>query len=165
MGKAKSTGLRVGIGYDAHRMVKGRSLILGGVKIPHPQGLFGHSDADVLVHAICDSLLGGISEGDIGKRFPDSDPQYKDIESLVLLQKVAVLLEDKGFRIVNIDTTIVAQAPRLGPYLHQMESRIAETLNLDKQAVNVKATTTEGMGFTGRGEGVAAYAVALVEVR
>ncbi len=165
MAEKGGVGFRMGIGYDAHRMGDDRPLILGGVKVPHPQGLLGHSDADVLVHAICDALLGGISQGDIGRHFPDSDPQYRDMESLLLLQKVVELIEKRGFGVINIDATIVAQAPRLAPYLPQMEAAIAETMGLEKGVVNVKATTTEGLGFTGRGEGIAAYAVVLLEVR
>ena len=140
-------------------------MILGGVTIPYHQGLEGYSDADCLVHAICDALLGGISAGDIGRHFPDSDPQYKDVESLLLLSKVMEMVAKKGFRIINIDATIVAQAPQLAPYLPQMEDQIAATVGVEKERVNVKATSTEGLGFTGRGEGIAAYSVALVEGR
>jgi 2-C-methyl-D-erythritol 2,4-cyclodiphosphate synthase len=156
---------RVGMGYDVHPFAEGRPLILGGVTIPYHQGLAGHSDADCLVHAICDALLGAIAEGDIGRHFPDSDPQYKDVESLVLLGKVAEMVKGKGFGIANIDATIVAQAPMLAPYRSQMERRITAHIGVEKVRVNVKATTTEGLGFIGRGEGIAAYAVALLEGR
>jgi len=156
---------RIGMGYDVHPFVEGRPLILGGVQIPDHQGLAGHSDADCLAHAICDALLGAISAGDLGRHFPDTDPQYKDVESLLLLNKVIEMVEQKGFRITNIDATIVAQAPRLAPFLPHMEDRLATTMGIEKERVNVKATSTEGLGFTGRGEGIAAYAVALVEGR
>lgn len=160
MGKNK---YRIGMGYDVHPFAKGRPLILGGVTVPDHQGLAGHSDADCLVHAICDALLGAISEGDLGRHFPDTDPQYKDVESLLFLKKVNEKVDQKGFMIANIDATIVAQAPQLAPYRTQMEERIAVSLGIEKERVNVKATSTEGLGFTGRGEGIAAYAVALVE--
>ena len=140
-------------------------MILGGITIPYHQGLGGHSDADCLVHAICDALLGGISAGDIGRHFPDSDPQYKDVESLLLLKKVIEIMEQKGFRIANIDATIVAQAPQLASFLPQMEGQIAATVGVEEERVNIKATSTEGLGFTGRGDGIAAYAVALLEGR
>jgi 2-C-methyl-D-erythritol 2,4-cyclodiphosphate synthase len=165
MVERKTPGFRIGMGYDVHPFVKGRRLILGGITIPDHQGLAGHSDADCLVHAICDALLGAISAGDLGRHFPDADPQYKDVESLLLLRKVIEMVEQKGFRITNIDATIVAQAPRLAPYLPQMEDQIAATVGVEKERVNVKATSTEGLGFAGRGEGIAAYAVALVEGR
>ena len=153
------------MGYDVHPFVEGRPLVLGGVQIPDHQGLAGHSDADCLVHAVCDALLGAVSEGDLGRHFPDTDPQYKDVESLLLLKKVNEKVDQKGFRIANIDATIVAQTPQLAPYRTQMEERIAASLGIEKGRVNVKATSTEGLGFTGRGEGIAAYAVALVEGR
>lgn len=165
MAKKRSINFRAGIGYDAHQLKDGCPLILGGMRIPHPQGLLGYSDADVLVHAICDALLGASSEGDIGRHFPDSDPQYQDIESLLLLRKVAELIEKRGFGVINIDATIVAQAPKLAPYIPRMEERIAQTLGVNKELVNVKATTAEGLGFTGKGEGIAAYAIALLEKR
>jgi len=165
MVKNRGPDYRIGMGYDVHPFVEGRPLILGGVTIPHHQGLAGHSDADCLVHAICDALLGAIAEEDLGRRFPDTDPQYKDVESLLLLKKVNEMMEQKGFRIANIDATIVAQAPRLAPFLPHMEDRLATTMEIEKERVNVKATTTEGLGFTGRGEGIAAYAVVLVEGR
>ena len=156
---------RIGMGYDVHPFAEGRPLILGGVTIPDHEGLAGHSDADCLTHAICDALLGAVSAGDLGRHFPDTDPQYKDVESLLLLKKVAEMLEHKGFRIANIDSTIVAQAPRLASFLLSMEDKLATTMGIEKEQVNVKATSTEGLGFTGRGEGIAAYAVALLEVR
>ena len=165
MGKNKGPDYRIGIGYDVHPFAKGRPLILGGITIPDHEGLTGHSDADCLAHAICDALLGAISAGDLGRHFPDTDPQYKDIESLLLLKKVIDMVEQKGFKIANIDATIVAQAPRLAPYLPQMEDQIAATVGVEKERVNVKATSTEGLGFTGRGEGIAAYATALLEGR
>jgi 2-C-methyl-D-erythritol 2,4-cyclodiphosphate synthase len=161
----KGPGYRIGMGYDVHRFAAGRSLVLGGITIPYHQGLAGHSDADCLIHAICDALLGAISEGDLGRHFPDSDPRYKDVESLLLLKKVIEMVEQKGFRITNIDATIVAQAPLLAPYRPQMEGKIAATVSIEQGRVNVKATTTEGLGFPGRGEGIAAYAVVLVEGR
>ncbi|NPV26967.1 MAG: 2-C-methyl-D-erythritol 2,4-cyclodiphosphate synthase [Firmicutes bacterium] len=154
--------MRVGFGYDVHRLVAGRDLVLGGVKIPFELGLAGHSDADVLLHAIKDALLGAVAEGDIGRHFPEHDPQYKDISSLKLLCRVGEILSSKGYRVNNIDSTIVAQQPRLAPYIEQMCANIARTLEIDRSAVNVKATTTEGLGFTGTGEGIAAFAVATV---
>ena len=155
--------MRVGLGYDVHALVPGRPLTLGGVRIPYLLGLQGHSDADVLLHAISDALLGAIADRDIGKHFPDTDPQYKNIESTLLLKKVAAKVKEKGFHIVNIDSTIVAQKPKLSDFIPRMVSEIARVLDMDAGRVNVKATTTEGLGFTGRGEGIAAYAVALVE--
>ncbi len=155
--------LRVGLGYDAHRLVEGRPLILGGVEIPHPRGLSGHSDADVLTHAIGDALLGAAGAGDLGTHFPDTDPAYRGISSLLLLERIVALVAEKGFRPVNVDATIVAQAPRLAPYLESMRGRLAPVLGLAPEAVNLKATTTEKMGFTGREEGIAAYAVVLIE--
>jgi 2-C-methyl-D-erythritol 2,4-cyclodiphosphate synthase len=155
--------MRVGLGYDVHALVPGRPLTLGGVRIPYLLGLQGHSDADVLLHAISDALLGAIADRDIGKHFPDTDPQYKNIQSTLLLKKVAATVREKGFHIVNIDSTIVAQKPKLSDFIPRMVSEIAGVLDMDAGRVNVKATTTEGLGFTGRGEGIAAYAVALVE--
>lgn len=155
--------MRVGFGYDVHALVTGRPLFLGGIEIPYPFGLQGHSDADVLLHAICDALLGAIGEGDIGKHFPDSDSQYKDIRSTVLLKKVTNKIKEKGFRLVNIDATLVAQKPKLSGFISQMVNQIADVLEIEPGRVNVKATTTEGLGFAGRGEGIGAYAVALVE--
>jgi len=155
--------MRVGFGYDVHALVTGRSLFLGGIEIPYPFGLEGHSDADVLLHAICDALLGAIGEGDIGKHFPDTDSQYRDIRSTVLLKRAINKIKEKGFHLVNIDATIVAQEPKLSSLIPQMVKQIADVLEIEPGRANVKATTTEGLGFTGKGEGIAAYAVALVE--
>jgi 2-C-methyl-D-erythritol 2,4-cyclodiphosphate synthase len=155
--------MRVGFGYDVHRFVSGRPLILGGIQIPYLFGLMGHSDADVLVHAICDALLGAIAEGDIGRHFPDTDPQYRDIKSTLLLKKVLAKVREKGFHPVNIDATLVTQKPKLSDNIPRMVKEIASVLEIESERVNVKATTTEGLGFTGREEGIAAYAVALVE--
>lgn len=155
--------MRVGIGYDVHKMVEGRALVLGGVNIPNEKGLLGHSDADVLAHAIIDALLGAAGEGDIGKHFPDSDMKYRGISSLILLSKVRELLKVKGLEILNIDSVIIAQEPRLAPYREEMTANIAETLGISLDRVNVKATTTEGLGFTGTGEGIAAYAVTMLK--
>lgn len=159
------TGMRVGIGYDAHRLVSGRPLILGGVEIPHHQGLSGHSDADVLTHAIGDALLGAAGAGDLGAHFPDTDPAYKGISSLVLLERIVALVREKGFSVVNVDASIVAQAPRLAPHIPGMISRLAPVLGLPPAALNIKATSTEKMGFAGREEGMAAYAVVLIQDR
>jgi 2-C-methyl-D-erythritol 2,4-cyclodiphosphate synthase len=155
--------MRVGFGYDVHPLVTGRPLILGGIEIHYPDGLQGHSDADVLLHAICDALLGAIADGDIGRHFPDTDPQYKEIKSTILLKKVAMRMKEKGFHLINIDATLVAQRPRLSDFIPQMVNEIARVLEIDVGRVNVKATTSEGLGFVGRGEGIAAYAMALVE--
>jgi 2-C-methyl-D-erythritol 2,4-cyclodiphosphate synthase len=155
--------MRVGFGYDVHALVTGRPLFLGGIEIPYPFGLQGHSDADVLLHAICDALLGAIGEGDIGKHFPDTHSQYKDIRSTVLLKRVINKIKEKGFHLVNIDATLVAQKPKLSEFIPQMVKQIAGVLEIEPGRVNVKATTTEGLGFAGRGEGIGAYAVALVE--
>lgn len=152
-------GFRVGNGYDVHKLVEGRKLILGGVEITYEKGLLGHSDADVLVHSIMDALLGACGESDIGKHFPDNDMSYKRISSLVLLEKVKDILKGKGYSIVNVDSTIIADKPKLSPYIYEMKANIAEILQLDKDCVGIKATTSEGLGFTGRGEGIAAYAV------
>lgn len=157
--------MRIGHGYDVHQLVPERKLILGGVHIPHERGLLGHSDADVLLHALADALLGAMGEGDIGKHFPDSDPAYKGISSIVLLRHVMALAVNRGYRIGNVDATIVAQRPKLAPDIPQMRQNIAEALDCDPGRVNVKATTTEHLGFAGRGEGIAAYAVALLEER
>jgi 2-C-methyl-D-erythritol 2,4-cyclodiphosphate synthase len=154
--------MRVGTGFDVHRLSAGRKLIIGGVDIPAEQGLLGHSDADVLLHAICDALLGAAGLGDIGKHFPDSDPKYKGISSLVLLEEVGRLLAEGGFRVHNIDATIVAERPRMAPHIPAMAANIAAAAGVDRSSVNVKATTTEGLGYTGRGEGMAAYAVCLI---
>jgi len=155
--------MRIGLGFDAHRLVPGRPLILGGVTIPYHLGLLGHSDADVLSHALGDALLGAVAAGDLGTHFPDSDPAYKNISSLVLLEKIVALVKERGFRPVNVDATIVAEQPRLAPHIPAMVANLAAALGLPPEAVSVKATTTEQMGFTGRGEGMAAYAVALVQ--
>ena len=151
--------MRVGTGYDVHRLEQGRKLVMGGVDIPFEKGLLGHSDADVLLHAICDALLGAAGLGDIGKHFPDADQRYKGISSLKLLGEVRSLLEQKGFRVHNIDSTIVAERPRMAPHIPAMIGNIAEAVRVNVSAVNVKATTTEGLGFAGKGEGIAAYAV------
>ncbi|MBS3905796.1 MAG: 2-C-methyl-D-erythritol 2,4-cyclodiphosphate synthase [Syntrophaceae bacterium] len=155
--------MRVGFGYDVHSLVPNRPLILGGVRIPYLYGLQGHSDADVLLHAICDALLGAIAEGDIGRHFPDTDPQYRDIKSALLLERVMIKVKEKGFHLLNIDSTIVAQKPKLMDFIPRMVNEIAKVIEIDTSRINVKATTTEGLGFTGRGEGIAAYAMALVE--
>ena len=157
------TNLRIGHGYDVHRLVEGRKLILGGVDIPWEKGLLGHSDADVLVHAVMDALTGAARLGDIGKLFPDTDPRYAGISSLKLLAEVGRLLGEKGFAVVNIDAVLLAQAPKVGPYRPQMAANIAAALGLDPEQVNVTATTEEGLGFTGDGSGMAAHAVALLE--
>lgn len=157
--------MRVGQGYDAHRLVEGRRLVLGGVEIPYAKGLLGHSDADVLVHAICDALLGAAALGDLGRHFPDSAQEFKDIDSLILLRRVHRLLQQQGYMVHNIDSTIVAQTPRLAPYIDAMRERIAQALDMDEHQVGVKATTTEGLGFEGQGEGISAQAVALLEMR
>ena len=155
--------MRIGHGYDVHRLVAGRKLILGGVDIPFETGLLGHSDADVLLHAICDAILGAIGEGDIGRHFPDTDPAFKGASSLLLLGEVMALADRKGYRIGNVDATIVAQRPKLAPYIVRMKENIAAVLGCDASRVNVKATTTEELGFAGRQEGIAAYSVALLE--
>lgn len=155
--------MRIGIGYDAHRLVEGRPLVLGGVEIPFERGLLGHSDADVLVHAVCDALLGAAGEGDLGRHFPDSDPEYKGISSLKLLGKVADLLKDKGYGVGNLDVTVVCQRPKLKDYLASMIENISRTLQTAENRINIKATTTEGMGFAGKEEGIASYCTALIE--
>jgi 2-C-methyl-D-erythritol 2,4-cyclodiphosphate synthase len=154
--------MRVGLGYDVHALVSGRPLVLGGVQIPYLYGLQGHSDADVLLHAIGDALLGAIAHGDIGRHFPDTDLQYRGIRSTELLKRIATMVREKGFHIVNVDSTIVAQKPKLSEVIPKMVQQIAEVLEIEPSRVNVKATTTEGLGFAGRGEGIAAYAIALV---
>ena len=154
--------MRIGHGYDAHRLVSGRALILGGVSIPHDRGLLAHSDGDALIHAICDALLGAAALGDIGKFFPDTQPEWKGVDSRVLLREVVAMLARKGFRIANVDATIVAQRPKLAPYFAAMRENLAADLKVTVDAVNVKGTTTEGMGFVGREEGIAAHAVALL---
>lgn len=154
--------LRIGTGYDVHRLVVGRKLFLGGVEIPHEKGLLGHSDADVLLHAVCDALLGAAGLGDIGRHFPDSDDRFKGISSVALLTEVVRLLGEKGFQVNNIDATIVAERPKLAPYIARMVENIASAVRTGPAAVNIKATTTEGLGFTGRSEGIAAYAACTV---
>lgn len=151
--------MRVGMGYDVHRLVEGRDLILGGVKIEHPLGLLGHSDADVLIHAIMDALLGAAALGDIGKHFPDTDEKYKGISSMKLLEYVKGLIEEEGYVIENIDATIIAQRPKLRPYMEEMEENIVKVLKIEKNQINLKATTEEKLGFTGREEGIAAQAI------
>jgi 2-C-methyl-D-erythritol 2,4-cyclodiphosphate synthase len=155
--------MRVGVGYDVHAFAEDRRLILGGVEIPHTHGLLGHSDADVLLHAICDAILGAAALGDIGRHFPDSDPAYKGISSLILLQRTVVLVRECGYVIKNIDTTLVLQRPRLADHVPQMVTQIALMTGLPESCINVKATTTERLGFTGREEGIAAYAVVLID--
>jgi len=155
--------MRAGIGYDVHPLIEGRPLILGGVRVPFARGLSGHSDADVLVHAIIDALLGAASLRDIGTHFPDTDPQYEDISSIILLQRVGDMLCDRGFRVENIDATIVAEQPRLADYIDEMCRNVSEALGIARDQVSVKASTSSGLGFLGRGEGIAAHAVALVE--
>jgi 2-C-methyl-D-erythritol 2,4-cyclodiphosphate synthase len=154
--------MRIGIGYDVHKLVEDRPLILGGVKIAHQYGLLGHSDADVLTHAVMDALLGAGALGDIGKHFPDSDQTYAGISSIALLKEVAVILSDHGYKVGNIDATIIAQAPKLAPHIPQMREQLARALNIEMDRVSVKATTTEKLGFAGRGEGIAAEAAALI---
>ena len=154
---------RIGNGYDVHRLVEGRKLILGGVKIPHTLGLDGHSDADALVHAICDALLGALGCGDIGKYFPDTDPQWKGVSSLTLLKQVGAMCQERGFAISNIDSIIAAQKPKIAPHIEAMKKNIAGVLGIDPTQVNVKATTTETLGYVGREEGMSAYAVALLQ--
>lgn len=154
--------IRIGTGYDVHRLAEGLPLWLGGVEVPHSQGLVGHSDADVLLHAICDALLGAAAHGDIGKHFPDTDPKYKGISSLKLLAHVGNLLKEKGYIVGNIDSTVAAQRPKLAPYIEQMRRNIADTLAIDIDKVSVKATTTEKLGFEGREEGISAQAVVII---
>lgn len=155
--------MRIGHGYDVHRLVEGRKLILGGVGIPYEKGLLGHSDADVLAHAIMDALLGAAALGDIGKLFPDNDPAYEGADSMKLLARVAEVLDEKGYAIGNIDATVIAQKPKLAPYIEQMRRRMAEVCGIDMEQLSVKATTEEKLGFTGSGEGIAAHAVCLIE--
>ncbi len=154
--------MRIGQGFDVHRLVDGRPLLLGGVRVPHTQGLLGHSDADVLIHAVMDALLGAAGLGDIGRHFPDGDPRYAGADSMALLAEVAALIRDAGFQVENVDATVVAQAPRLAPHIPAMRENIARTLGLPVSRVNVKATTEEGLGYTGRGEGISAMAAALL---
>ncbi len=155
--------MRIGHGYDVHALVKGRKLFLGGVEIDYEYGLAGHSDADVLLHAVCDALLGAAALGDIGKHFPDNDDKYLNIDSKILLRHVVNLLSDNGYKVINIDATVIAQKPKLSPYIAQMIEQIAECCQIDRSQVNVKATTEEGLGFTGRKEGISAHAVCLID--
>jgi 2-C-methyl-D-erythritol 2,4-cyclodiphosphate synthase len=155
--------MRIGQGFDVHALVAGRKLIIGGVEVPYHLGLLGHSDADVLLHAICDALLGACALGDIGRHFPDTDARYQGIDSRELLRQVLRLVEEAGYRIVNLDATIIAQAPKMAPHIPMMVAHIAQDLELDTTAISIKATTTEHLGFTGRGEGIAAQAICLLE--
>ena len=157
--------MRVGFGYDVHRLVEERKLILGGVEIPYEKGLLGHSDADVLVHAVMDAMLGAAGMGDIGRHFPDSDNQYKGIDSMILLEKVTELLTEAGYMVNNMDVTVVAQRPKLAGFIPQMEENLAKAVKVEKEAVNVKATTTEKLGFEGEGQGMSAYAVCTIKKR
>jgi 2-C-methyl-D-erythritol 2,4-cyclodiphosphate synthase len=157
--------MRVGCGFDAHRFAPGRPLVIGGVKVPHDQGLLAHSDGDVVIHALCDALLGAAALGDIGRHFPDNDTAYAGIDSRVLLRRVVDRLRERHYEVANVDVTVIAERPRLAPHIEGMIANLAADLRVDRSQVNVKATTTEGMGFTGRGEGIAAYAVALLSQR
>jgi len=159
---SKENNIRIGHGYDAHRFGFGDHVVLGGVTIPHDQGLMAHSDGDVLIHALCDALLGAAGLGDIGRHFPDTDPVFKGIDSRILLRKVVAELQQYGFSAGNVDATIIAQQPRLSAHVEEMQQHLADDLGLDASRVNIKATTTEKMGFTGRGEGIAAHAVVLI---
>lgn len=154
--------MRIGMGYDVHRLVENRDLILGGVTIPYKKGLLGHSDADVLLHAIIDSLLGATALGDIGTHFPDTDPKYKGISSINLLKEVGILIHTNGYSINNIDSTIIAQAPKMAPHIQTMRENISKALNISLDKINVKATTEEGLGFTGTGEGISSQSICLV---
>jgi 2-C-methyl-D-erythritol 2,4-cyclodiphosphate synthase len=155
--------MRVGMGYDVHKLVENRKLIIGGVDIPYEKGLLGHSDADVLLHAIMDSILGALALGDIGKHFPDNDEKYKGINSLELLKQVQLMLENEKYKIVNLDATIIAQKPKMATYIHEMRENISKVLKIDMNQVNVKATTEEGLGFTGQGLGIASQSICLIE--
>jgi len=154
--------MRIGIGYDSHRFVDGRRFILGGIEIPHEKGLLGHSDADVLIHALCDAILGALGRGDIGRHFPDTDPAYKDISSITLLQKVHAMAEEMGFWVNNVDSTVILEQPKVMGYMHEMALNISKALDISEDRVNVKAKTNEGMGFIGRDEGIAAFAVVTI---
>lgn len=154
--------MRIGMGYDAHRFITDKPLILGGVNIPYEMGLLGHSDADVLVHAVCDALLGAAGMGDIGLHFPDTDTQYKDVSSLLLLKRVGKMLSESGFSIINIDATILAEKPKIAPHRLDMQQNISRSLNMSAGSVNIKATTTEGLGSIGRGEGIGAMCIAMI---
>ena len=155
--------IRIGHGYDVHRLTEGRKLILGGVEIPHEKGLLGHSDADVLVHAVMDSMLGALALGDIGKLFPDTDSRYEGADSIALLKRVTEIISDKGFCVGNIDCTVICQSPKLAPHIEKMRENIAAAANCDISQISVKATTEEGLGFTGTGDGIAAHAVCILE--
>lgn len=155
--------MRIGHGYDVHKLAENRKLIIGGVDIPYEKGLLGHSDADVLLHSVCDALLGAAALGDIGKHFPDTDDRFKGIDSILLLKNVAELLRKEGYKVVNIDSTILAQRPKLAPYILKMRENIAEAVGINTDCVSVKATTEEGLGFTGEGLGIAAHAVCLID--
>lgn len=155
--------LRIGNGYDVHKLVEGRKLILGGIEIPHTKGVLGHSDGDVLIHAIMDAMLGALALGDIGQHFPDNDNQYKDIDSSLLLEKVATLIKNRGYRIVNLDSIIVLQKPKVKPYIESMRDKISKILQIEKEQVSVKATTEEKLGFTGDESGVKSYCVVLLQ--
>lgn len=155
--------IRIGHGYDVHRLTEGRRLILGGVEIPHGKGLLGHSDADVLVHAVMDAMLGALALGDIGKLFPDTDSRYKGADSIVLLERVTEIISEKGFRVGNIDCTVICQSPKLAPHIEKMRENISDAADCDISRISVKATTEEGLGFTGMGEGIAAHAVCILE--
>ena len=155
--------MRIGHGYDVHRLVEGRKCIIGGVEIPYEKGLLGHSDADVLLHAVMDAVLGAMAAGDIGKLFPDSDPAYKGADSLVLTRRVAEVMGERGYRLGNVDATVIAQAPKMAPHIPAMRQNIADAFGVDADRISVKATTEERLGFTGSGEGIAAHAVCLLE--
>lgn len=155
--------MRIGMGYDVHKLIENKDLIIGGVYIPYKKGLLGHSDADVLIHAVMDSLLGAAALGDIGKHFPDNDPKYKDISSIKLLSHVTKIIKRKGYTIGNIDGIIIAQRPKIAPYIQEMRENLASTLEISLDQINIKATTTEGLGFAGKEEGIASYSVALLE--
>ncbi len=155
--------MQVGLGYDVHKLVGGRQLVLGGVDVPYEKGLLGHSDADVLTHAVCDALLGAAGLGDIGMHFPDTDPKYKEISSIKLLQETVQMLSEKGFVIINIDTVIFAEAPKLSPYRQAMQTTLATAMKLEPRRINIKATTTEGLGTIGQGQGIGAMCIALIE--
>ncbi len=155
--------MRIGHGYDAHQFTEGRPLILGGVEIPHDKGLAAHSDGDAVIHALCDALLGAAALGDIGSYFPDTDPEFKNIDSRILLRKIASMLQDQSYVVCNTDITILAQEPKMSPHISTMRSNLSEDLGINVSAINIKATTTESMGFVGRKEGIAVYAVALIQ--
>ena len=157
--------MKIGIGYDVHRLVRGRKLIIGGVRIPFEKGLWGHSDADVLIHALCDALLGATGQGDIGCFFPDDDPRYKDISSIILLEKTLSIVNKKGFGIVNVDAIILAESPKMAPFINEMQQIIGHTLNVSGNCINIKATTTEGLGFIGHKEGIGAMCIVLLQSR